>query len=312
MRFRQSSHHIYFDNSTGQRNFWQREFAPFAKRVSGMDLQLNGLSEAISDEDLFFLQLDRQRTHAWLVSAPKSGSTWLSNLIRETTGWKSNFLVSGWGRREQEVDLRRLLQYPKGNLFSEQQHCKFSEYTGDFVNRCGVKVILLGRNIFDTVVSYTDHLLDEDLVVPAAYVPDRFLQWDLSRQFDFVIDLVVPWYFNFYCGWLEAERSKAASFLWVSYENLVTDPKEQLNRILAYLEVETSAVSADSALKNVATLRNRLNVGKMGRGQKVLSTEQQQRIIHLAGYYDRIDLTRIGLPPIQSDCLAVHCGSMDC
>lgn len=260
-----------------------------------VDPRLNELADVINSDEIIYSIVNPDRVHAWLVSAPKSGSTWLSNLVREATGWHSNFLCNGWERREQEIDLRRMLLHPNENLFSEQQHCRFSAQTCTFVNRCGVRVILLGRNIFDTLVSYSDHLVKESIIVPAAYVPESYLDWDTSRQLDFVIDLIAPWYFNFYCGWFEAQQKGLVSFLWVSYENLVENPTEQMQEILKYLDLTMAQEELNLVIQGVSSRPNRLNVGKSGRGQTVLSSEQRERVYRLASYYSQIDLTRVGL-----------------
>jgi hypothetical protein len=94
----------------------------------------------VLNDDFIASRVSLDRKHAWLVAAPKSGSTWLTNMLIPLLGWQPNTLVPTWDRREQEVDVRRMLDFPDVDLFSIQQHCRFSAPTWAFVKRFRVQV----------------------------------------------------------------------------------------------------------------------------------------------------------------------------
>lgn len=48
--------------------------------------------------------------HIWLVCAPKSGSTWLTRIMKDVLKWPSVALVPRFGNREQTLDLSPLLE----------------------------------------------------------------------------------------------------------------------------------------------------------------------------------------------------------
>ena len=209
-----------------------------------------------------------ERKHLWHVAAPKSGSTWLTTILRQLLGWRSNCLVNDWDRREQEVDLRPLLIDTDANLFSAQQHCRFSEPTRAFITQFRVRVVLRGRNLLDTCVSVWDHLVKQDTISPMAYVDQSFLGMPEERQFDFLVDFVVPWYLNFFVTWFEGKQRGAVDFCWVSYEALLQGPMETLNRILDYVgETRTDAAIA-TAVEIAAKSPTRLNVGRVGAARR--------------------------------------------
>src|SRR5208337_1150285 len=167
-----------------------------AAREEELKQQIATWPAKVIDDDFIAGRVSQDRKHAWLVAAPKSGSTWLTNMLIQLLGWQPTSLVATWDRREQEIDVRRMLEFPNIDLFSIQQHCRFSAPTRDFVKRFHVQVILQGRNLWDSVVSLRDHFLRESTITPVCYVDGTFPDQPLVRQLDSVIDLAVPWFLN--------------------------------------------------------------------------------------------------------------------
>ena len=156
-------------------------------------------------------------------------------------------------------------------------------------------MILQGRNLFDTCVSVRDHFVKQDTISPIAYVDQSFLALPEQRQFDFLVDLVVPWYLNFFATWFEGKRRGEVDYCWVSYEKLVQDPAATLKRILDYVGESRTDADVDAALQIASKSPTRLNVGRMGRGKEVLTERQQARIRELRDFYPHIDFSPIGL-----------------
>src|SRR3954468_19486410 len=76
------------------------------------------LPAQVIDNSCLAARVAPRRKHAWIVAAPKSGSTWLSKLMEHVLGWPSVALLNGHDRREQEVDIRPILPYPDVNILS--------------------------------------------------------------------------------------------------------------------------------------------------------------------------------------------------
>ena len=77
------------------------------------------------------------RKHVWLVAAPKSGSTWLGAMLDSVFGWPRVPLLDCYDRREQEVDVRMLLQHPNVDIFTPHQHTRASHPTLGIQTRGG-------------------------------------------------------------------------------------------------------------------------------------------------------------------------------
>ena len=237
--------------------------------------------------------VEPDRRHVWLVAAPKTGSTWLNAILTSTLGWPTNALAIGGDRREQEIEICTMLPFLAGNLFSQHQHCRFSSVTADFINKFNVKVVLHGRNLFDSLVSFRDYTAEGFVEIPMAYIDEDFATLAPEQQLDFVIDLVTPWYLNFYGSWFMSKQRGEVDYVWSPYESLLEDtPKATQNVLMGVGEVR-SAEQILASMELVSTMPTRLNVGRIGRGDKILTAEQKERVYRLMDYYPKIDFSSV-------------------
>jgi Flp pilus assembly protein TadD len=77
---------------------------------------------------------------------PKSGSTFLTDLIAKLPGMQRVHLVPEYGRREQEFDLEQLVIH-RDIGFVSQLHVRPSEFTLGLCRKFGIRPIFLYRNI---------------------------------------------------------------------------------------------------------------------------------------------------------------------
>jgi hypothetical protein len=237
-----------------------------------------------------------QKIHVWHIAAPKSGSTWLTTILMELLHWKVSPLIPGYDRREQEISEFNLL-YPAMHdfVFSPHQHCRYSEATKKIIEKMDIRPILQYRNIFDTVISFYDHCNRGEFIFPMAYM-DK-INWeclDENKKINFIIDMVIPWYFNFYAGWFSSDLVKEEKILLVSYEELLSDPYHQIKRIINWIGIEKTENEINSSISSSMNKKTRKNVGRLDRGT-ILSVNQKQRIRDLAVYYPNIDFKFLGL-----------------
>jgi hypothetical protein len=237
-----------------------------------------------------------QKIHLWHIAAPKSGSTWLTTILKELLHWNVSPLIPSYDRREQEISEFNLV-YPAMNnfVFSPHQHCRYSEATNKIIEKMNIKPILQYRNIFDTVISFSDHCNGGELNFPMAYM-DK-MNWerlDQNKKMDFIIDMIIPWYFNFYAGWFSSDLIKSEKILLISYEELVSDPFHQIKRIIQWIGIEKTDDEINVSIVSSMNNKTRKNVGILGRGT-ILSFDQKQRIRTMADYYPNIDFKFLGL-----------------
>ncbi|MBK8119738.1 MAG: sulfotransferase domain-containing protein [Sulfuritalea sp.] len=245
--------------------------------------------------DTFLLSLVRERQHLLVIAPPKVGSTWLSLLLEKLTGWRTSLLAPAYCQREQEIDLRCLVTKDtrQSTLFSHL-HLRYSEYTEKIISKSGLKCVLMTRNIYDTVVSLVDHCDKYSLRMPIFFMTEG--DWKgLSHEekVDRIVDLAVPWYFNFYAGWFSNLERLGGLISVVSYEDLASAPASELQRLYEKFGLDQALTPHEAVLASAGqtTLRN---VGITGRGA-ALPPSAIEKIERMASYYPSIRFTRIGI-----------------
>jgi len=234
--------------------------------------------------------------HIWLVCAPKSGSTWLTRIFKDVLKWPSVALVSGFDHREQELDLSPLLaKGTTGHLLTPHQHCRYSSYTHQVIDALDTKVILQVRDIFDTIVSFYDHLTNDETAVPSGFMNRQ--TWDALDQdtrWSYIVDLIIPWYFNFYCGWVTSTLYSDARIKMVTYNDLKNDTLGTVSSLLDYCGEHRKSAHIQTALDRQKTRKNRLNKGVIGRGG-TLPEHLKERVRGFTRYYPSVDFAPLGL-----------------
>lgn len=247
------------------------------------------------DDRLIAGRVSPRRKHVWLVAPPKSGSTWLSALLIELLGWPVVPLQNGYYQREQEVDRRPILNYPTVNIFSPHQHCRASQPTLDFIRECRVTTIVQSRNVFDSIISFRDHLVSKDGELPMVCADTSYAELSEQEQYDFVIEMMLPWYMNFYGTWFRQLKDSPGLAFLAPYERLVTDPHLMLREILDFVGEQRTGAEIDLAIEKAKGRFTRKNKGVIGRGNQTLTTAQISKIQGYRKYFPRIDFSVVGL-----------------
>ena len=234
--------------------------------------------------------------HLFLICAPKSGSTWLTNILKRILKWKIVKLLPAFEHREQEIDLVPLFESrAKGNVFSPHQHLRYSHYTEKIINALDSYLILQLRDLYDTIISYKDHLNKESVKVPAAFMNDE--NWELlteKQKLSFVVDLVVPWYFNFYCGWITSNLYKEGRIKIITYSDMKKDAFSTVKDILEYIKEPSSDSKIEKAMAEVVKKNTRKNKGITGRGNQI-PDDLKRKIINYTKYYPKVNFDLIGI-----------------
>lgn len=218
----------------------------------------------------------------WVASPPKTGSTWLSILLQRSLRFVNmSMLPKGFGRRDQELVVPQRYKLSHHNVFMPHHHTKASELTLAFIKQYHVYVIVLRRRILDIAISLVDHLTNDGVVVPVGYIPMAFKTQSFEERCAIVARLLMPWYMSFYASWAYAALEQDTHILFLNYEDLVRDPKEQLARCLTFAGEVRNVNVYNTAIAKTKTTETRFNKGVIGRGRRELPAAIQQQIIEL-------------------------------
>lgn len=222
---------------------------------------------------------------------PKSGSTFLTNLIGNLQGFSVENYVPFHGRREQEMTEEAILAATGANQVC-QLHIRASEHALALIKKYEFRPIVLVRNIFDAAVSLSDHMTKESPSFPMGYFELPIMQMPEEKRISAIIDLAIPWYFNFFVSWYRAQADAI-----VSYEDVVLGGPVRQLEFLRSLGLPVTQADVESAHKKAMTASAaRFNVGKTGRGTAIPQVLRDQ-VQRLATYYPDVDFSKIGLVP---------------
>jgi len=145
------------------------------------------------------------------------------------------------------------------------------------------------RNLFDVVVSLYDHLQQEDHRVPTGYVHCEYWNLTKAEQLDYLIQVHLPWYFNFLVSWQEA--SQQLPILMTTYEGLMADKAATLRQIATFSEIPIADDTISQAIVFADSQSTRRNRGLMGRGTTELTSRHRDAIWQLAQVWQVNDST---------------------
>jgi hypothetical protein len=235
--------------------------------------------------------------YIFIASSPKSGSTFMAKAMSHLTGYRYYDLADAYERNDQNLYLPKLIDvYSQGSV--THQHLRATGPNLELLNMFSIRPVIMTRNIFDTVVSIRDHMFKEGYAFPTFYCNERFAELDEHSQFDQIIELGIPWYFNFYVSWFEATRNHQIDALWINYEDVVQDWDKALVKLADFYGIEKTPEEIATALQQTREMKRtktRLNKGVVGRGESALTTAQKDRIRSMARFYSWVDFSAIGI-----------------
>jgi tetratricopeptide (TPR) repeat protein len=128
--------------------------------------------------------------HIFVTCSPKSGSTFLKNVLVGVTGFRDLFTVYAALQNEHELDMPQLVKFGNINTVT-QQHVRASEANVQLMQAFGIKPVILVRNIFDTVISLLD-FYRQGFTFSTFFDRQEFLAFDEEQQIDLLIEYAIP------------------------------------------------------------------------------------------------------------------------
>ena len=233
--------------------------------------------------------------HIFIACVPKSASTFLKDLLVSLTGYNDLFAVYAAGQSEHELYLPSIRDNAHHNTVT-QQHCRASDANVNMMQAFGITPIVLVRNIYDSVMSLLDFYNNQGAFYHS-YARADFMSLDEETKIDLLIDMVIPWYFQFVSSWDLVEKQQRLSIKWLTYEDLISNKTAAIKDVLKFYglgapekAIETKVKETESEARKI-----RFNKGVAGRGTTGLTDLQKERIRRFSKYYPTTDFGRIGL-----------------
>ncbi|QIR13939.1 sulfotransferase domain-containing protein [Shewanella aestuarii] len=289
---------LFLQTLKTEHNMFQTRELPSIAQIKEDDLREIG-SLLAYDNTIASLR-DKNKQFVWHVALPKSGSTWLTNTLAallNTKGWQNFYFLNGGGNRAQEISPSEILRQKllDKHIFAQHQHCLYSDYTLDIIEKFNIKVILQVRDLKDCLISLKDHLDNETTIKPLFYMND--FCWNSlneDQKLEFLIAFAAPWYVNFWAGWSHAITSRKIDVSLVNYSDLLTDFESIVWNIYQSVGYNKDAQFTAKLSELNGSVFTRKNIGKTGRGDQ-FSAEQKLKIQSLTSFFPDTDFSPIGL-----------------
>lgn len=234
-----------------------------------------------------------------VVATPKSGSTFLSNVLSKSQNLPYIPLCYAYSSNEHDLYFPALVTAASTGAVS-QLHMKATPHNVQLLNFFGIQPIVLTRNIFDSVESLARDLRKKCLSPMLGKGVDGYSFTWLTQDtanlndeqlIDFVIDFALPWYVNFYVSWHSLASEGLINPLFLRYEDLMKDKKKEVMRVIDEIgddpiEVDPSILDENYIGDSVAISRG---TGESGQGMERLTGSQIKAIKRLLSYYPTID-----------------------
>ncbi len=210
---------------------------------------------------------------------PKSGSSFLRDVISELPGFRRALLIPTSERREQELD-EFCLQQVNNLDYVAQNHVRYSSWTAEMCREYDLRPVVLVRGLLDVIVSLRDHMRSEGPVWHNFFAEAHHVELDDAELELMIARLALPWYINFYMGWRQAPGT-----LMIRYEDLIAAPAKVVGDILAFSGAEVAAAEVERVVEHVRGVgESRFNVGVVGRGS-TLRPETVRTVLELLDFY---------------------------
>lgn len=257
------------------------------------------LSVSLMKRLLSVSNLVNRKNKIVIACMPKTASTFLQYVLADLGGLPIKDVCApyGDGSEQDDLELPAVVDASFGG-FVTHMHTRGTLNNVKLMKMAGIKPVILTRNIFDITVSIRDQADKLGLLRwPMVRFVESFRELDRTTQFDYVIDLCLPWFFSFHALWSGVEKEDDLKVHWLTYETFMVDKPAAVHAMCGFCGIKATREEATAVIDRLEGDRRKYNynVGKVGRGADQLSEAQQRRIVRFASYYPGVDFTRLGL-----------------
>jgi len=164
----------------------------------------------------------------------KSGSTFIARVLALYFDAERIEPVPYWGRLEQHLD-EHLLEPYLDRDFVIQMHLRPHVPNVEIIRQQNLSVVHVWRNLGDVIVSFDDHVCNEDHRNPVCYIHDRarYAAMPVQERYFYLIQHAVPWYIGFYLSWRGIRPDLPV--IETHYEDLAADPFAYFSSVIRAL-----------------------------------------------------------------------------
>ena len=245
----------------------------------------------------YFREISANKRMVFLAFAPKCAGTFLRTAIIYATEGQLMRMTHAQGGRDAQPYLPYFLAYylsgPKQRTTITHVHMMAHPANCRFLEAFDIRPVIMRRSIPDMLVSFAD-MLDTDPVARInglnCQIPSDWLKLEQPLKADFVIDVLGPWYVNFFASWKSYVKEAADRVLVLDFDEVKNNPLASLEKALAHSRLPVERKVAEAAIERAWKKKEELryNKGEAGRGNAFFDATQLERLERLIGYYPQL------------------------
>lgn len=239
-------------------------------------------------------RLGKKRKMVLLAFAPKAAGTFFRSAIIHAIDGKIVRVTQAQGGRDATPYLPTFIMYFSGGVTDDtlvaHVHMLALPANIHFLEAFDIRPIIMKRNIPDMLASYWD-MLESDAEARKeglnCHIPENFPELSKAAKADFMVDILGPWYVNYFNGWLSYAERDPESVCVLDYNDLRSDPAATLMKALEHAGLPHTHEECAEAFEETWALRKafRFNKGEAGRGTTYFSPEHIDRLARMLGHY---------------------------
>jgi hypothetical protein len=238
--------------------------------------------------------LGAKRKAVVLVFPPKAAGTFLRTAVIKAVDGQLVRVVHAQAGRDATPYLPTLVRYFDGGITDKTLvthiHMLALPANIHLLSAFAIKPAVMVRNIPDMLASYWDMLEADDHALHDGlncHIPANFRVLPTNSKADFIVDVLAPWYVNFYAGWITRAAMAPEDVSLVDFRDLKQNPAEVIAGILKHVGLPGDAETCAAAVAKAWEIRTnlRFNKGVAGRGAAYFRPVHLTRLSRMLGHY---------------------------
>lgn len=212
-------------------------------------------------------------TNVLLCAQPKSASLYITQLISSTFNYTNHQI--GFAKKSGDIYYPRMLavKYIDSNSISHSHSAPTPDVI-KLIKTLDLKVIVLYRNLLDSLVSRLDMLIKDGWAQNflSSNSIKNFQKLDFESQLTTIIHLYADDYLNFYTSWKDVKAKNILNPLFITYDELIDNEMDMVKKVGNFLGEDFDEERFNSFRKNINENGGiNFNKGISGRGKKVFN-----------------------------------------
>jgi hypothetical protein len=242
-------------------------------------------------------ELGRRRPLVLLTFAPRTAGTFLRTAAIEAVGGQLMRFAHAEGGRDASLYLPWLVAYFRGALTADiavtHVHMPAATANRHLIDAFAIQPCVMRRAIADSLQSLLA-MIEDDPAMPIGFsflLPPGFAAMAPDERADVLIDLMGPWYAQFYAGWKAYGDEVPGRVLFTDYTDFCATPAEVLEFMLAHARTPRPFQACQAAIDTVWAEREkfRCNRGRPHHTAAPFTAAQLARLERFVSYYATLD-----------------------